>query len=46
MSFIRSWVYGNALCAKLFAVLCHALHIGIIATSGIAKCGHFVNIYA
>jgi hypothetical protein len=38
-------MYGNSIGAKGFAILCHTLHIGVIAASRIAQSGNLVYIY-
>ena len=44
VSFIGSWVYGNALCSKTLAVQRYLQYIGVVATSGISEGGNFVDI--
>ena len=45
MALIGTWVYGNSLCSKAFAVHCYSLHIWQIASAGIAQGGNLVDIY-
>ena len=46
VSLIGAWMHGNTLCTKFFAVYCHLQDIGIVASSGIAHRGHFIDINA
>ena len=46
MPLVRAWMHCNPLSTKLLAIQGHFYHVGYIASSGIAKGGHLININA
>ena len=45
VTLIGTWMYGDALRSKPFAINSYILHIGQIASARIAQCGYLVDIY-
>lgn len=46
MPLIRTRMYRNTLCTKLFAVLCKQFYVGQFTSARVAQSSHLVDVYA